>query len=212
MFLKQEAEEFTEEKVLTELIQTYSEFINFPIWVRTSKEKEIEIKTEDDDGDDGVGKSDDDIEILDDDADKDKEREEGRGEKKKKKTRKEIVYDWKVANDNKAIWVRAKEDIEDDEYRNFYKSMTKDYDPPSAWIHFKAEGEVEFTCLLYAPKKAPHDLFDNYHNKGASLRLYVRRVLINEEFEELLPKYLNFITGVVDSDELPINVSRDSIQ
>lgn len=90
--------------------------------------------------------------------------------------------------------------------------MTKDYDPPSAWIHFKAEGEVEFTCLLYAPKKAPHDLFDNYHSKGANLRLYVRRVLINEEFEELLPKYLNFVTGVVDSDELPINVSRDSIQ
>jgi len=90
--------------------------------------------------------------------------------------------------------------------------LTKDYDPPSMWIHFKAEGEVEFTCLLYAPKKAPADLYDNYHAKGAMLKLYVRRVLINEEFEELLPKYLGFIRGVVDSDELPINVSRDSIQ
>jgi len=78
-------------------------------------------------------------------------------------------------------------------------------------MHFKAEGEVEFTSLLYIPKRAPHDLFENYYGKSAALKLYVRRVLINEEFEELIPRYLNFIKGVVDSDELPINVSRESI-
>lgn len=191
------------------MIQTYSEFINFPIWVRTSKEKEVDIGVEDDEEMSG---SDDDVEIRDDDGDKDDDGGRGGKKKPKKKTRKEIVYDWKIANDNKAIWIRPKEEIDDEEYRTFYTSMTKDYDPPSAWIHFRAEGEVEFTCLLYAPKKAPGDLFDNYHNKGAALRLYVRRVLINEEFEDMLPKYLNFITGVVDSDDLPINVSRDSIQ
>jgi len=78
-------------------------------------------------------------------------------------------------------------------------------------MHFKAEGEVEFTSLLYIPKKAPADLWENYNGKSASLKLYVRRVLINEEFEELVPRYLNFVKGVIDSDELPINVSRDSI-
>jgi heat shock protein beta len=89
--------------------------------------------------------------------------------------------------------------------------MTKDYDDPFSWIHFKAEGEVEFNSLLFVPKRAPHDLFENYYGASNALRLYVRRVLLNEEFEELMPKYLNFIKGVVDSDELPINVSRESI-
>jgi heat shock protein beta len=79
-------------------------------------------------------------------------------------------------------------------------------------MHFKAEGEIEFTSLLFAPKRAPHDLFENYYGKSAALKLYVRRVLINEEFEELMPRYLNFIRGVVDSDDLPIHVSRESIQ
>lgn len=90
--------------------------------------------------------------------------------------------------------------------------MSKDYEDPLNWIHFKGEGEVEFTSLLYAPKKAPHDLYENYYGKSSSLKLYVRRVLINEEFEELMPRYLNFIRGIVDSDDLPLNVNRESIQ
>lgn len=128
------------------------------------------------------------------------------------KTVKEQVVEWKVMNDNKAIWTRKKEEIEDEEYINFYKSMTKDYDDPLNWIHFKAEGELEFTSLLYIPKRAQHNQFDNYYGASDSLRLYVRRVLINEEFEELMPRYLNFVKGVIDSDDLPINVSRESIQ
>ena len=88
--------------------------------------------------------------------------------------------------------------------------MTKDYDNPTSYIHFKAEGEVEFTCLLFAPKKAPRDLFEGGNSQSA-LKLYVRRILVNEEFEDLMPRYLNWIRGIVDSDELPINVSRDSI-
>jgi len=89
--------------------------------------------------------------------------------------------------------------------------MTKDYDDPLNWIHFKTEGEVEFTSLLFIPKRAPHDQFENYYGKSSSLRLYVRRVLINEEFDDMMPRYLSFVRGVIDSDELPINVSRDSI-
>lgn len=125
---------------------------------------------------------------------------------------KERIPDWKHVNENKAIWTRPKEDIEDSEYIQFYKSFTKDYEEPLNWVHFKSEGEVEFTSLLYCPKKAPHDMFENYHSKSSSLKLYVRRVLINEEFEELMPKYLNFIKGIVDSDDLPLNVNRESIQ
>jgi heat shock protein beta len=89
--------------------------------------------------------------------------------------------------------------------------LTRDYDDPFSWIHFRAEGEVEFTSLLFIPKKAPHDQFENYYGPSSSLKLYVRRVLINEEFEDLMPRYLSFIKGVVDSDELPINVSRETI-
>jgi heat shock protein beta len=108
--------------------------------------------------------------------------------------------------------MKNKEDIEDEEYKKFYKSLTKDYDDPMSWIHFKAEGEVEFTSLLFVAKRAAHDLYENYYGKSAALKLYVRRVLINEEFDDLIPRYLNFVRGVVDSDELPINVSRDNIQ
>lgn len=125
---------------------------------------------------------------------------------------KEKVPEWKIMNDNKAIWTRPKEEIPDEDYVHFYKSFSKDYEDPLNWIHFKGEGEVEFTSLLYCPKKAPHDLYENYYGKSAALKLYVRRVLINEEFEELMPRYLNFIRGVVDSDDLPLNVNRESIQ
>lgn len=144
---------------------------------------------------------------MDDDEKKDEE------EKPKRETRqkKETVKEWERINENKAIWLRSKDDIEDDEYKSFYKSFTKDYDDPMNWIHFKAEGEVNFNSLLFIPKRAPHDLFENYHASRTNLKLFVKRVLINEEFDELMPKYLNFVRGVVDSDELPLNVSRESI-
>jgi len=117
-----------------------------------------------------------------------------------------------LVNNNKAIWTRPKEEITDEEYNNFYKALTKANDDPIDWVHFKAEGEVEFTSLIYLPKKAPSDLFENYYGKAATnLKLYVRRVLINEEFDDLVPRYLNFIRGVIDSDELPLNVNRETL-
>merc|ERR1712031_83777 len=110
------------------------------------------------------------------------------------------------------IWLRAKEDVTEEEYTEFYKSISKDYLDPLAYTHFNAEGEIEFKSILYVPKKAPLDMTDNYWTKKSEVKLYVRRVLVAEKFEELLPRYLNFVRGVVDSDDLPLNVSREQLQ
>ena len=115
-------------------------------------------------------------------------------------------------NEIKAIWTRSKEEISEDEYNNFYKTITKDPENPLAYTHFRAEGEIDFKSILYIPSSAPFDLFENYYGKSSALKLYVRRVLITEEFEDLMPRYLNFIKGVVDSDDLPLNVSREQLQ
>jgi len=204
--LKQDAVEYLDEGKLKDLIRKYSEFINFPIRLKVYKEVETEVT--DDEADEHEPEDLDKKE-----EEEDEKKDEGEEEEKKKtKTIKETVEEWKTVNDNKAIWTRDKRQIKDDEYKKFYKAMSKDYDDPLSWIHFKAEGEVVFTSLLYIPKRAPYDTFENYYGPSQSLKLYVRRVLINEEFEDLMPRYLNFIKGVVDSDDLPINVSRESIQ
>jgi heat shock protein beta len=130
-------------------------------------------------------------------------------EEPKTKTVTKTVWEWENLNDIKAIWMREKADITSEEYQNFYKSISKDHQDPLSHTHFSAEGEIDFKAILYLPNEAPYDLFENYYGKSAALKLYVRRVLITEEFEELMPRYLNFIKGVVDSDDLPLNVSRE---
>ena len=107
--------------------------------------------------------------------------------------------------------MRDKTTIEQREYDDFYKTITKDHNDPLIHTHFVAEGEIDFKSILYIPKDAPFDMFENYYGKSAALKLYVRRVLITEEFEDLMPRYLNFIKGVVDSDDLPLNVSREQL-
>merc|ERR1712032_371176 len=141
--------------------------------------------------------------------DDDKEEEE---EEKEKKPTKKTVYEWEQVNTQKAIWLRNKDDVTDEEYADFYKAVSKDYLEPLANTHFNAEGEIEFKSILFLPKKAPFDMMDNYWTKKSEVKLYVRRVLVAEKFEELLPRYLNFVRGVVDSDDLPLNVSREQLQ
>ena len=125
---------------------------------------------------------------------------------------KKTVWDWELLNDSKAIWLRNAADVEEDEYAKFFKALSKSEDAPLSYTHFKAEGDVEFKSILFIPEKAPADMFDNYYNKASALKLYVRRVFISDEFDELLPKYLSFIKGIVDSDTLPLNVSRETLQ
>merc|ERR1711985_230064 len=129
-----------------------------------------------------------------------------------KKPTKKTVFEWEQVNTQKAIWLRAKEDVTEEEYNEFYKGISKDYLDPLAYTHFNAEGEIEFKSILFLPKKAPFDMMDNYWTKRSEVKLYVRRVLVAEKFEELLPRYLNFVRGVVDSDDLPLNVSREQLQ
>merc|ERR1711881_806690 len=122
------------------------------------------------------------------------------------------VYEWEQVNTQKAIWLRSKEDVTEEEYNEFYKGISKDYLDPLAYTHFNAEGEIEFKWILFLPKKAPFDMMDNYWTKKSAVKLYVRRVLVAEKFEDLLPRYLNFVKGVVGSDDLPLNVSREQLQ
>merc|ERR1719275_468842 len=132
--------------------------------------------------------------------------------RKKDAPKKKTVFEWEQVNTQKAIWLRAKEDVTEEEYNEFYKSISKDYLDPLAYTHFNAEGEIEFKSILFLPKKAPFDMMDNYWTKKSEVKLFVRRVLVAEKFDELLPRYLNFVRGVVDSDDLPLNVSREQLQ
>merc|ERR1712118_483809 len=151
-------------------------------------------------------------EEKDEDEDVESKEDEEKKEKEKKPVKKQTVWEWEQVNTQKAIWLRSKDDVTDDEYTEFYKTISKDYLEPLANTHFNAEGEIDFKSILFVPKKAPMDMLDNYWTKKSEVKLYVRRVLVAEKFEDLLPRYLNFIRGVVDSDDLPLNVSREQLQ
>jgi len=206
LHLKEDAHDYLSEDKLKETSKKYSQFIQFPIYVKVKKEVDADTDDDDDDDDDKDDEEKkDDVETKDGEEAEKKEEEE---EKPKKKT----VYEWEQVNTQKAIWLRAKEDVTEEEYNEFYKGISKDYLDPLAYTHFNAEGEIEFKSILYLPKKAPFDMMDNYNTKKSEVKLYVRRVLVAEKFEDLLPRYLNFVRGVVDSDDLPLNVSREQLQ
>merc|ERR1711963_382977 len=203
LHLKEDAHDYLAEDKLKDTTKKYSQFIQFPIYVKVKKEVDVESEEDDDDKDDDEDEEKkDDVETKDDD-----EKEE-----KKKTPTKKTVYEWEQVNTQKAIWLRAKEDVTEEEYNEFYKSISKDYLDPLAYTHFNAEGEIEFKSILFLPKKAPFDMMDNYWTKKSEVKLFVRRVLVAEKFDELLPRYLNFVRGVVDSDDLPLNVSREQLQ
>ena len=201
LHLKDDAVEFVEQDKLKNLIMKYSEFINYPIKLYISKKVSEEIDDEEEKSEEKKEESDTKIE----------DEEEGSKKEKKTKTITKDVWDWDLLNEVKAIWMRDKSEITDREYNDFYKTISKDHQDPVAYSHFSAEGEIDFKSIIYIPKEAPYEMFENYYGKSSALKLYVRRVLIAEEFDELMPRYLNFIKGVVDSDDLPLNVSREQL-
>merc|ERR1712051_1032532 len=206
LHLKEDAHDYLSEDKLKDASKKYSQFIHFPIYVKVKKEVDAEAEEDDDDDD-----KEDEEEETDDVETKDEDEEEEKEEKKDKPSKK-TVYEWEQVNTQKAIWLRSKEEVTEEEYTEFYKSISKDYLDPLAYTHFNAEDEIEFKSILFLPKKAPFDMMDNYWTKKSEVKLFVRRVLVAEKFEELLPRYLNFVRGVVDSDDLSLNVSREQLQ
>ncbi len=206
MYLKDDASEFLDELRLESLIKRYSEFITFPIYLRKETSEIVDDLDEDDEDyedEDEEEEEGDDLEVTDEDDEDDEDFV------KKKEV---FKWEWSRANDAVAIWAREKEEVTDEEYKEFYTNLAKDGTQSESWIHFKAEGEVEFKGILYIPSEAPFDQYDKYYEKDAKIRLYVRKVLISDEFDDLIPQYLNFLRGVVDSDDLPLNVNRESLQ
>lgn len=201
LHLKEEAQEFLEEHKLKEIISKYSQFINFNIYLWGSKTVSEEVPLEETPVEE-TKKSDEDGTV-----------EEAK-ETEKPKTKKvdKTVYDWELMNSAKPIWSRKPTEVNDDEYREFYKAFSKDTTDPLVYTHFVAEGEVTFKSLLFVPKAASTDIFQNYNKKQDTIKMYVRRVFISDTYDDLIPKYLNFIRGVVDSDDLPLNVSRETLQ
>ncbi|XP_068614361.1 endoplasmin-like [Brachionichthys hirsutus] len=207
LVLKEEASDYLELETIKSLVKKYSQFINFPIYVWASKTETVEEPIEED-----ADATEEPEKEADEDEAEVEEEDEVKDKPKTKKVEK-TVWDWELMNDIKPVWQRPAKEVEDDEYKAFYKTFSKDSDDPLAHIHFTAEGEVTFKSILFVPTAAPRGLFDEYGSKKNDyIKLFVRRVFITDDFNDMMPKYLNFVKGVVDSDDLPLNVSRETLQ
>ena len=187
LHLKEDMKEYLEEKTLKDLVKKHSEFIDFPISLQVEKTKEETV-------------DEDDVETVEDIIEK------------KKKVIKTIYNELELLNQQKPIWIKKKEDVTKDEYSSFYKSISNDWDDYLYNDQFSVEGQIEFKSVLFVPKKAPFNMFDDYNTKKSNIKLYVRRVFIMDDCTELIPQYLSFVKGIVDSEDLPLNISREILQ
>ena len=194
--IKPDNVEFLEERKIKDLVKKHSEFISFPISLQVEKTTEKEVS---DDEEEEEKKEGEDVEIT-----------EDKKEKKKKKI-KEVSTELEELNKNKPIWMKKQEEVSKEDYSNFYKSLTNDWEDHLAVKQFSVEGGLEFRSIIFVPKRAPFDMFESKKKKN-NIKLYVRRVFIMDDCEDLIPEYLGFIRGVVDSEDLPLNISREYLQ
>merc|ERR1711871_629890 len=198
LHLKEDMQEYLEEKRLKELVKKHSEFIGFPIKLYVEKETEKEV-TDDEEEEDEKEEEGDEPKVTDVDEDEKKE--------------KQVTKSWDHLNEQKPLWMRKPEDVSHEEYAAFYKSLSNDWEEHMAVKHFSVEGQLEFRACLFVPKRAPFDMFEGQGKKKFNnIKLYVRRVFIMDNCEDLMPEWLSFCKGIVDSEALPLNISRESLQ
>jgi len=192
LHMKDDMQDYLEESRIRDLVKKHSNFIDFPINIQAQKTREYEVETEEKD-ENGDLKKDENGEI-------------------KKETKSESYTEMEQLNKTKPLWTRNPKEITEEEYSEFYKSLTGDYDTYLDHLHFSVEGQVDFKALLFIPKRAPYDLFDGQTKRKSELKLYVKKVFITDDFEDLIPEYLKFVKGVIETDDVPLNISREMLQ